>query len=278
MWRNTGVGGAWTRAGTLIIVALTARLMKSTIAFTDSTPQDSHFVIPRYSTGEDIITIIKEKGRDWPRIGRSRVRSHMESGGGNLYSDIPMWMASGFRPGKIGTCRRAPVVCGRRWHEAGRHAFAIVGMGSKRIGSVPGIVRARPRKRPHATGVALGDTPSWQFPDRRSGRRGYCRRSHDEALCASHASTRRAGDIVHTSTIRKSIIGLSPDQGNPPVRGWEERKVALRRTCVALYQWHYTNANLSREDTVFRADCKDWTVVSKPLGGIFPSEHTWRRV
>lgn len=215
------MGGAWTRAGTLIIARAHRALDEIHDRFRELNVNDprrstgSHFAISHHP-GEDTMAII---GRRWAvhrcLLGRcrSRVRSHTEGGGGNLYSDTPM--TSDFRHQ-----RKLPLVAGYRSFavddDAGREdtRSPLSGMGSNRIGSVPGIVQARPRKRPHATGSpsATPQVDSFRIDDRNE-KAIVRRRSHDEALCTPHASACRVGDIVHTSMIRKRIIGLSPDQG-----------------------------------------------------------------
>lgn len=153
MWRNTGVGGAWTRAGTLIIArAHRARLMKFTIAFADSM-WTTHAAARTRVLRSGVIperTQWRSSGRK-AEVGRrcllgwcrSRVASHAEDGGGNLYSGIPM--APSFRhQGKLA------LVAGHRSFavddDTGREdtRLSLSGMGWDRIGSDLSLVLSGP--------------------------------------------------------------------------------------------------------------------------------------
>ncbi|CAL1678099.1 unnamed protein product [Lasius platythorax] len=108
---------------------------------------------------------------------------------------------------------RSFAVDGRR--HAARHARAIVRDRDPIPDLSPcAIVRARPRiSRPkHTSSNRRHSDDSFRTVDREE--RFYCRRSQCGEYCWRYRQY-RAGDIVCTSTIRKSVTGLSLVDGEP---------------------------------------------------------------
>lgn len=185
-------------------------------------PYATHAVRTLRSPGRDTMAVIAPE-RQVPQVSSRPVLIACPHAEGETKKSL-----SG-RSMEIGTCRRAPVVCGRR-RAAEWHALALLsGIGSDLSPALSGADRVSDRTQPGPEGnlpvTVSGSVNEW---------RGLIVRVIDRIVASRCHRSDRVGD---TSTIRESVTGLSRDRVNPPKRRKGEKSRSLSRLRIPLCRW-----------------------------------------